>query len=94
VGLIWRCVSCLENISLFCDVSTVLESTIEQVLVTAINNTLNGKDAFLTTLQNNITIVLSNGNDNTLVDIDKKLEELQMQLLKLASTKTDYEDAR
>lgn len=60
-------------------------------MVTAINNTLSGKQAFLTTLQNNITTVLSKGNDKTLTDIDNQLEELQTQLLKLANSKADYE---
>ena len=68
------------------------ESTIEQVLVNAINNTLCDKDAFLTTLQNNIATVLSHENDKTLADIDKRLEELQTELLKRASSKADYED--
>ncbi|HVI40911.1 MAG TPA: recombinase family protein [Anaerovoracaceae bacterium] len=89
-SIVWRCVSRLENTGLFCDARTVPESTIEQILVTAINDTLAGKDAFLITLQNNIATVLSRGNDKTITDIDKRLEELQAQLLKLASTKADY----
>lgn len=36
--------------------------------------------------------MLTQGNDKTLADIDKRLGELQIQLLKLASTKADYED--
>ncbi len=61
-------------------------------MVTAINNTLSGKDAFLSTLQTNIATVLSKENDQTLTDIENRLEELQSQLLKLASSKADYED--
>jgi site-specific DNA recombinase len=91
-SIVWRCVSRLENTGLFCDARTVLESTIEQVLVTAINDTLSGKDAFLSTLQNNIATALSKENDKSLVDIDNRLEELQTELLKLASSKADYED--
>ena len=68
------------------------ESTIEQVLVTAINQTLCDKDSFLSILKNNIEAVLSHENDTTLADIDKRLEELQTELLKLASSKADYED--
>ena len=90
-SIVWRCVSRLENTGLFCDARTVLESTIEQILVTAINNTLDGKDTFLSTLRDNIATVLSRENDKTLADIDKRLEELQMELLKLASSNADYE---
>ena len=91
-SIVWRCVSRLENTGLFCDARTVQESTIEEVLVTAINDTLSGKDAFLSTLQTNIATVLSKENGQTLADIDSRLEELQTQLLKLASSKADYED--
>lgn len=41
---------------------------------------------------NNITTVLSHENDKALAAIDKRLEELQTELLKLASSKADYED--
>lgn len=90
-SIVWRCVSRLENTGLFCDARTVLESTIEQVLVTAINQALCDKDTFLSTLRDNIATVINRENDQTLADIDKRLEELQMELLKLASSNADYE---
>ena len=91
-SIVWRCVSRLENTGLFCDARTLPESSIEQILLTAINSTLSGKATFLTTLQNNIATVLSKDNDKTLADIDKRLDELQTELLKLASAKADYEN--
>lgn len=91
-SVVWRCVSRLENTGLFCDARTVPESQIEQELVTAINDMLSGKDTFLTTLQNNIETVLSQGNDKTIADIDNQLQELQTKLLKLANSKADYEE--
>ena len=91
-SIVWRCVSRLRNTGLFCDARTVLESTLEQVTVAAINDALDGKDDFLATLERNIASVLSGKNDNALTEIDGRLEELQMQLLKLASSKADYED--
>ena len=91
-SVVWRCVSRLENTGLFCDARTVPESQIEQVLVTAINQALCDKDHFLVTLQNNIETVIIHENDQTLAAIDKRLEELQTELLKLASSKADYED--
>lgn len=90
-SIVWRCISRLENTGQFCDARTVLESTIEQILVNAINQTLCEKDSFLSTLKDNIATVLTRENDQTLADIDKRLEELQMQLLKLASSNADYE---
>ncbi|WP_241422822.1 hypothetical protein [Candidatus Contubernalis alkaliaceticus] len=82
----------MENTGLFCDARTVLESTIEQVLVTAINQTLCDKNFFLVTLQNNIKTVLNRKNNQTLAGIVKRLEELQIELLKMANSKADYKD--
>jgi site-specific DNA recombinase len=45
---------------------------------------------FLITLQNNIEAVICHNNSQTLAAIDKRLEELQDELLKLASSKADY----
>jgi site-specific DNA recombinase len=90
-SIVWRCVSRLENTGLFCDARTVLESTIEQVLVTAINQTLCDKDSFLITLRDNIATVINRESDKALSDIDKRLEELQTELLKLATSNADYE---
>ena len=69
----------------------MLESTIEQVLVTAINQTLCDKDSFLTNLRDNIATVINRESDKALADIDKRLEELQTELLKLATSNADYE---
>ncbi|MPM07058.1 hypothetical protein SDC9_53362 [bioreactor metagenome] len=90
-SVVWRCISRLENTGQFCDARTVLESTIEQVLVAAINQTLCDKDSFLSVLKDNIETVLSHGNDTALTDIDKRLGELQAELVKLANSKTEYD---
>ena len=88
-SIVWRCVSRLENTGLFCDARTVLESTLEEILVKAINTTLKSRDTFLTTLQNNTATVLSRNNDAAIEDIDTKIEAMQIQLLKLASAHAD-----
>ncbi len=90
-SVVWRCISRLENTGLYCDARTVLESTIEQVLITAINQTLCEKDDFLLTLQHNIETVLYHDSGQALASIDARLQELQSELLKLASSKADYE---
>lgn len=91
-SIVWRCISRLENTGQFCDARTVPESEIEQILMRAINDTLGKKDDFLSILQHNIETVLSRGSDKTLADIDKQLEELQTELLRLVASKSDYED--
>ena len=69
----------------------MLESTIEQVLVTAINQTLCDKDSFLITLRDNIATVINRESDKALSDIDKRLEDVQNELLKLATSNADYD---
>ena len=88
-SIVWRCVSRLENTGLFCDARAVLESTLEEILVKAINTTLKSRDSFLTTLQNNIATVLSRKSDAAIDEIEKKIEDMQIQLLKLASAHAD-----
>ena len=61
-------------------------------MVKAINELLTNKEPFLSTLQKNIATVLNEENDNTTDDIDRRLEELQQQLLIQAKSKNDYED--
>lgn len=90
-SIVWRCISRLENTGQFCDARTVLESTIEQVLVTAINQALCDKDSFLSILQENIETVILHENDQTLSGIDARLQELQMELVKLANSKAEYD---
>ena len=53
-SIVWRRVSRLQNSVLFCDARTVLESTLEQVTVAAINDALSGRDDFLATPEKNI----------------------------------------
>jgi len=60
-------------------------------MVTAINQAICDKNHFLITLQKNIATVICHENSHTLTAIDKRLTELQAELLKLASTKADYE---
>ena len=77
---------------MFCDARTVTESQIEQVLVAAINRAWCDKDIFLATLQRNIETVLESEKSQPLTDIDKRLAELQEELLKRTGARADYED--
>lgn len=63
---------------------------LQQAVVDAINQILSSKDAFLTTLQDNIATILNEENDQATDDINAKLKALQNELLRLANTKEDY----
>ena len=67
------------------------ENQNEQELVTATNQALCDKDSFLITLRDNIAAVISRECDKDLADIDKRLEELQTELPKLATSNADYD---
>lgn len=54
-----------------------------------LHQTLKNRDSFLATLQNNIATVLSMKYDAAIEAIEKRLIDLQIQLLKLAGSRTD-----
>jgi len=60
--------------------------------VDAINRLLGQKDELLITLKENIKTVIIETNNSAIEEIDKKLEELQKDLLRLANSKEDYND--
>jgi site-specific DNA recombinase len=91
-SIVWRCVSRLENTGLTCHSRTVSEDMIGIASVDAINMLLGQKDDFLTILKENIKKVISETDNQIINEIDKKLEELQNDLLRLANSKEDYND--
>lgn len=91
-SIVWRCVSRLEEKGADCTSPTVNEEVLQAAVVKAINELLASKDTFLSTLQANIETVLNEEHDKITNDIDVKLEELQNELLRLANSKTDYEE--
>lgn len=92
-SIVWRCASRLQNTGLYCDARTVSEPDLEQISLKAINETLDNRDTFLQTLQKNIEAVINRSNDSNLANIEERLIELQTELLKLANSKSDYDDA-
>ncbi len=82
----------MENTGLFCTASTILEDTLKEKIVDAINVAVSGKNSFLAILKKNIETVLSEDLDDTTVDIDKRLEELQTELIQKANSKEAYDN--
>lgn len=88
----WRCVSRLEEKGSDCTSQTINEEVLQAAVVKAINEMFASKDTFLSTLQANVATVLNDEHDKATDDIDAKLDELQNELLKLANSKTDYNE--
>ncbi len=82
----------MENTGLFCTASTILEDTLKEKIVKAINVAVSGKNSFLAILKKNIETVLSVDLDETTADIDKRLEELQTELIQKANSKESYDN--
>lgn len=82
----------MENTGLVCNSKTVLEDLLKDAVVKAINDFLGQKDDFLEVLSNNIETVINEQDTSTVTEIEKKLEELQKQLLIRANSKEDYND--
>ena len=57
----------------------------------AINEVLGSKNTFLAVLQENIAAVLNEDNDQTIQEIESRLNELQQELLQLVNAKADYQ---
>ena len=91
-SIVWRCVSRIENTGLACHSRTVLEDLLKDAVVKAINDLLGQKDDFLEVLSNNIETVINEQDFSAVAEIEKKLEELQKQLLMRANSKEDYND--
>ncbi|MDI6882631.1 MAG: hypothetical protein QMC86_07365 [Methanothermobacter sp.] len=77
---------------MFCTASTILEDTLKEKIVEAINIAVSGKNSFLAILKKNIETVLSVDLDETIADIDKRLEELQTELIQKANSKEAYDN--
>jgi site-specific DNA recombinase len=91
-SIVWRFNSRLEEKGSDCCSSTVNEETLQNAVVKAINEALCSKNTFLETLQVNIATVLNEVGDKATDEIDNKLVELQIELLSLASSKSDYDN--
>jgi site-specific DNA recombinase len=89
-SIVWRCVSRLEEKGAECASSTINEDALQQSVVRAINLAIGGKDSFLATLQQNISKVLDEQKDMDIESIEVKLNELQNELIRLASAGSQY----
>jgi site-specific DNA recombinase len=91
-SIVWRCVSRLESTGLSCNARTVGEDILYEKTVEAINILLGQKNDFLPQLKKNIETVVFETSNEAVENIDKKMLELQKELLQKANAKEDYND--
>ncbi|MCI8749438.1 MAG: DNA recombinase [Lachnospiraceae bacterium] len=68
------------------------ESDLQDAVVKAIQEVLGRRDVFLPVLEKNIKEVLENESGEQIAEIDRRLKELQQELLRLANSKKQYGD--
>lgn len=91
-SIVWRCISRLESTGLECHARTVNELKLQDIVVRAINELLGDKSKYQEQLQQNIAAVIRGSAETSTDSIDKKLMELQQQLLKKANNKEAYDE--
>ncbi len=91
--VVWRCVSRLhkKTSGIDCPARTVTEDDLHKVIVTAVNQALDGSDTFLPALKAGIKKALSSPNSQLVAEVDTKLEEMQKELLKKANAKQAFD---
>ena len=91
-SIVWRCVSRLQPAGVICHARTVNEEVLKNVVVQAFNEMLSSKSTYQKRLRDNLAKVLRGYEDEQALEIDKRLAELQQELINHASRKEDYND--
>ena len=86
----WRCVKRLEEKGSDCVSPTIAEPDLHDVVTQAINQTLTDRGKFNATLRQNIEAIVGKLPETT-EDIDTRLKELQLELIRLANSHDAYE---
>ncbi|MFG6332428.1 MAG: recombinase zinc beta ribbon domain-containing protein [Lachnospiraceae bacterium] len=87
---VWRCCTRVEHGPKKCDAPTIQESDLQDAVVKAVQKVFGGKDVFLSVLEKNIREVLESESGEQIEKIDRRLKELQQELLRLANGKKEY----
>lgn len=91
-SIVWRCLSRLQSTGVVCHARTVNEEVLKKVVMQAFNELLRNKSAYQKRLRDNLAVVLCGYSDDEALEIDKRLAELQQELINHASRKEDYND--
>ena len=90
-SIVWRCLSRLQSTGVVCHARTVNEEMLKKVVMQAFNELL-GNKSYQKRLQDNLAAVIGGYDDGEAMEIDKRLAELQQELINHASRKEDYND--
>lgn len=90
-SIVWRCCSRVQGGPAACDAETILEEDLQMATVAAFNIIYSNRNSMMKVLRKNITEVIDSP-ENTLNEVEIKLEKLQRELLKKANSKQNYDE--
>ena len=92
-SIVWRCISRLEPSSAEenCTNRTVSEDLLKEISTKGINRICAGSDSFIRQIQENVAKAVMNTDSLSPEGLDKRLEELQKELIDKANSKQDYD---
>ena len=91
-SIVWRCPDRRPPTGVICHARTVNEEVLKNVVVQAFNEMLCSRSTYQKRLRDNLARVLCGYEDEQALEIDKRLAELQQELINHASRKEDYND--
>ena len=87
-----RWYSRLQPADVICHARTVNEEVLKNVVVQAFNEMLGSRSTYRKRLRDNLAAVIRGYADDEALEIDKRLAELQQELINHASRREDYND--
>jgi site-specific DNA recombinase len=92
-SIVWRCISRLEPSSAEenCTNRTVSEDLLKEISTKGINRLCADSDSFIRQIQENVAKAVMNTDSLSPEGLDKRLEELQKELIDKANSKQDYD---
>ena len=75
-----------------CTSRTISEEDLHSAVAEAFNQVLSGGESMIAILRENIETVVRESNEQTIANIDKEMEEKQMELISYANFGKDYEN--
>ena len=89
---VWRCCIRVEHGPGVCDAPTIPEEALQAAVMKAINDVLGRKSEVIKQMEIILEQTVSNDYDEQLAAIDTRMEELQLKLVDLNTTKLESED--
>lgn len=87
---VWRCLTRIEEGPSACDAETLSEKLIQEKVLIAINQIIEGKEKIKSIIERNIEKTLIKSPDKKILSLDQKIFEIQKEVLEKANSKEDY----